>query len=158
MPGKYDPMFPERYRRQAQRMPNHNYAWSGIYFVTIRAKRREPIFEDPTLREILQTTWEALPLRFMGATLDEFVIMPDHVHFILWLEGNVEKPAQLGDVVGTYKSLTTVAWLRHIKSNGIECPGIIWQRNYFDRCIRDQNHLEQTRFYIRNNPDKLLDQ
>jgi REP element-mobilizing transposase RayT len=135
-------------------MKTHNYGWSGTYFVTIRAVQREPIFETAALRTILTETWEALPQRFEGVTLDEFVIMPDHIHFIIWLEGNVEKPASLGDVVGAYKSLTTVAWLRHIKASGMECSGIIWQRNYYERDIRDADELENTRQYIRNNPIK----
>jgi putative transposase len=82
------------------------------------------------LRIILIETLKSLPQRFAGATLDEFVIMPDHVHFIIWLEGNVEKPTTLGNVIGAYKSLTTVACLRHIKATGKERSGIIWQRIY----------------------------
>ncbi len=135
-------------------MPTHNYGWSGTYFVTIGAAQREPIFETPELRTILIENWEALPKRFQGVTLDEFVIMPDHIHFIIWLEGNVEKPSTLGDVIGAYKSLTTVAWLRHIKATGMECSGILWQGNYFERDIRDPKELENTRQYIRNNPIK----
>ena len=79
--------------------------------MTICANRDEPIFEIPELRKILQETWESLPKRFMGATLVEFVIMPDHVHLIIALEGNVEKQASLGSVMGAYKSITTVAWV-----------------------------------------------
>jgi REP element-mobilizing transposase RayT len=157
-PKKYNSDLSHRWKRQSLRMKTHNYGWSGTYFVTIRAVQREPIFETAELRTILTETWEALPQRFEGVTLDEFVIMPDHIHFIIWLEGNVEKPATLGDVVGAYKSLTTVAWLRHIKATGMECSGIIWQRNYYERDIRDADELEQTRQYIRNNPIKQQQQ
>ena len=59
--------------------------------------------------------------------------MPTHVHFIIHMEGNVEKPVTLGNIIGTYKSLTKRAWLDHIKSNGLECSGIIWHRNYAER-------------------------
>jgi REP element-mobilizing transposase RayT len=113
------------------------------------------MFEIHELRTILQETWESLPKRFMGVTLDEFVIMPDHVHLIISLEGNVEKPTTLGAVMGAYKSLTTVAWLKHIKASGLECQGIIWQVRFYDRRIRDAEELEQTRQYIRDNPIKL---
>ena len=136
-------------------MKTHNYNWTGTYFITIRAVQREPIFETPELRTILTETWQALPKRFPGVTLDEFVIMPDHIHFIIWIEGNIEKPSSLGDVVGAYKSLTTVAWLRHIKATGMECSGRIWQHNYYEHDIRDNEELEQKRQYIRNNPIKL---
>ncbi len=125
--------------------------------MTIDTERREPLFEIPELRTILIENWHALPERFSSVTLDEFIIMPNHIHFIVLLEGNVENPTTLFNVVGAYKSLTTVAWLRHIKTTGMECSGHIWQRNYFDRAIRDANDLEQTRQYIRKNPIKQND-
>jgi hypothetical protein len=55
--------------------------------------------------------------------------MPDHVHFIVFLEGNVEKAVSLGRAVGTYKSLTTLAWLRHIEATRMERSGRFWQHN-----------------------------
>lgn len=87
--------------------------------------------------------------------------MPNHVHFIVRLEGNIEKAATLGRVIGAYKSLTAVAWLHHIEtlgSTGIELPGHIWQRNYYDHIIRDALELEQKRKYIRDNPTRWKQQ
>ena len=45
--------------------------------------------------------------------------MPDHIHFIIHLEGNVDKPATLAQVVGAYKSIAVVSWLHYIKTNEI---------------------------------------
>ena len=84
--------------------------------------------------------------------LDEFIIMSDHIHFILRIEGNVEVPASLFDVIGAFKSLVAVKWLHYLKGASIERSGRVWQRNYFDRAIRDANDLERTRQYIRDNP------
>ena len=145
---------PDLFTRRSLRLPDRDYTKTNAYFVTIRAKQYEPIFEAPELRKILLETWQALPERFHGVTLDEFVVMPDHIHFILWLDGKIENVPALGSVVGAYKSLTTVAWLRHIKSAGLECSGLIWQRNYYERVIRIEE-LEKTRQYIRNNPTEL---
>ena len=152
---KFDPDRSTRYTRKSLRLPKHNYGWTGTYFITLRAKEPEPIFEIPELRTILTETWKSLPDRFPNLTLDEFVIMPDHVHFIIGLEGNVENATTLGRVIGAYKSITIVAWLHHIEATGKECLGRFWQRDYFERVIRDANELEQTRQYIRNNPIKL---
>lgn len=149
---QFDPMFSDCYRRQSIRQKNHNYAWSGTYFVTIDTEKREPLFDIPELSTILEDTWRTLPTRFPAVTLEEFIIMPDHIHFIICIEGNVDVLGPLPDVIGAYKSLVAVAWLRHIKANGLERSGRIWQRNYFDRAIRDDNDLEKTRQYIRNNP------
>jgi putative transposase len=80
--------------------------------------------------------------------------MPDHIHFIIHLEGNVDKPATLSQVVGAYKSIVVVSWLRYIETNKIHAQARIWQNYYYDRIIRDNEELENTRQYIRNNPTK----
>src|SRR5438874_2600523 len=105
-----------RFTRKSLRLKQHNYAWTGTYFVTIRAAEFNPLFEIPELHAILEEVWYALPERFPNLTLDEFVIMPNHVHFIVRVEGNVEKPTTLGRIIGVYKSLTAVAWLHHIET------------------------------------------
>ena len=137
------------------RLPKHDYSWTGAYFVTICSNINEPIFDVPELRSIATETWKALPKRFPSITLDEFVVMPDHVHFIVWLDGTAVNAPTLGDVVGAYKSLVTHMWLRHMKDKNVEYPGRFWQDNYFERCIREEDELEETREYIRNNPAKL---
>ncbi len=154
MKKKYDSEFAFRYHRKSKRQPNHNYAWTGTYFITINSERNEPFFEIPELHTILQENWIALPERFPGVTLDEFIIMPTHVHFIIHMEGNVEKPVTLGNIIGAYKSLTTSAWQAHIESTGLERSGIIWHHNYDGRSIIDAPSLEARRQYIRNNPEK----
>ena len=73
----------DTYRRRTIRLPKHDYTWTGAYFVTIRAAQYEPVFDVPELRKILEETWQALPKRFPGVALDEFIIMPDHVHLLI---------------------------------------------------------------------------
>ncbi len=143
-----------RWKRQSIRLPKHTYTW-GAYFITIRAKQHTPLLEIPELQAILIETWEALPERFPGVSLDEFVIMPNHIHFIIWLDDNVEHPPTLHRALQVYKSITTVMWLKHIKLAGSERPGKFWQRRSFERVIRDNRELEQTRQYIQDNPRKL---
>ena len=139
------------------RLKNHNYGWSGTYFVTIHAAGYEMLFENPALYAILEKQWYALPRRFPSLTLDEFVIMPNHVHCIVKLEGNVEKPTTLGRVMGAYKSLAAVEWLRHIEAlgtAGLELSGHIWERDYYEHVIQNALELEQKRQYIRDNPKR----
>jgi putative transposase len=150
--GAYNP---DTYRRRSVRLPKHDYTWTGAYFVTIRAEQHEPVFDIPELRKILEETWQALPDRYSGVTLDEFVIMPDHVHFIIWLDGTVDNAPILGQVVGAYKSMTTVVWYNHIKEKDMTWPGHVWQRNFYERGIRDTDELEEKRQYTRNNPLRL---
>ena len=143
------------YHRRSLRLPKHDYTWTRGYFVTIRAKVHEPLFEIPELRAILMEQWAALPERFPSITQDEFVIMPDHIHFILWLNNAQQKAPTLWSIVGAYKSIAAVDWIRHIETNNlIQYPGRIWQKGYHEHVIRI-SELEQTRLYIRNNPTKL---
>ena len=144
---------PEKHHRQSIRLKGHDYSGSGAYMATICVRPRLPLFEHPVLRGILQETWRSLPKRFPGVGLDEFVIMPDHVHFILWLDANINKK-KFGDIVGAYKSITTVKWLQHIKANNLNEPGKFWQDDYVEHVMRDTTELTKKRVYIRNNPLK----
>ncbi len=135
-------------------MPERDYTATNAYFVTIGVAQKLPLFEIPELRKILLATWKALPERFPGVTLDEFVVMPDHIHFIIWLDNTFENPPPLGVVVGAYKSLTTFAWLQHTQSANLEYPGRFWHRNFYEHIVRIPE-LVDTRLYILNNPMKL---
>src|SRR5579872_4785320 len=106
--GEQKPVY--RYHRRSIRLPKHDYR-AGAYFVTVRASTHDPIFEFPALHTILQEMWDALPQRFPGVRLDAFVIMPDHIHGILWLNGLVENAPTLGRVIGAYKSLVMRHWI-----------------------------------------------
>src|SRR6266851_677948 len=61
---------PNRPTRRSIRLPGYDYASTGTYFVTICAEKREPVFEIPELRTCLFETWQALPERFPGMTLN----------------------------------------------------------------------------------------
>src|SRR6266853_2730416 len=93
---KHDAGSGKPYRGKSLRLPKHDYSWTGAYFVTMCATTRDPIFEIPPLRAILHETWQALPRRFPGVKLDEFVIMPDHIHSLLWLNGLTQNAPTLG--------------------------------------------------------------
>jgi putative transposase len=77
----------------------------------------------------------------------EWVIMPNHVHLL------VRTIAPLGRIVHSLKSYTA-RWARvHDEALGLRLPeGAVWQAEYWDRMIRSDRHLEQSRAYIRNNP------
>ena len=146
---RYNPKF---HHRRSLRLPTYNYASSGAYFITICTVQHHPLFEIAELRNILEEQWLALPQRFAGVTLDAFVVMPNHVHFIVWLDAEVESVPTLGELVGNYKSLTIGAWLQYMKTAGLTHPGLFWQRNYFERIIRSELELQEKRTYIHNNP------
>ena len=119
--------------------------------------------------------WRSLPDRFANVALHAYVVMPDHVHGILKMVGaplvgapdgtvtdigaatraaptSSDQPP-LGDVIGAFKSLTTNAYIRGVRHHG--WPPFdrrLWQRNYYERVIRNEAELAQIRAYIRANP------
>ena len=88
-------------------------------------------------------------------TLDAFVIMPDHVHFIIWLNGLVKPAPTLGQVVGVYKSIVMVKWIRYCETAHIYNGGSFWLTRFNDEVIDSKAQLETIRRYIHNNPAKL---
>ncbi len=121
--------------------------------------------------------WNRLETRFPGIELDAFVIMPNHIHRILVITvpvvgaGLVPAPngpttrmatvtgattrvaPTLGDIVGTFKSCTTVLYAGNVRTSRWPAfLGRLWQRNYYEHIIRDYESLESIRKYIADNP------
>ncbi len=140
------------HKRHSLRLPGYDYASSGAYAVTVRNWNSHRWLEDPAAQTIVEETWLALPTRFEGVTRDDFVIMPDHIHLIIWINASIKGSPSLSTIMGAYKSLTSVQWLDLMKGRGNARPGFFWQRNYYERIVRDECELEQARLYVRNNP------
>ena len=90
---KYDPA---KHHRRSIRLKGFDYASPGAYFVTIVVRNRECLLGEVTakgetrlndLGEVVRAEWEALPGKFRGLALDQFVIMPNHLHGVLVLQG-----------------------------------------------------------------------
>ena len=143
-------------RRNSNRLPSYDYRSSGAYFVTICTHKRQRVLEIPIIRTALHEKWHQLPNRFESVRLDEFVIMPDHVHCILWLDGSVKNAPTLGSVVGALKAWVAIAWRNYHKEKNIPCISHLWHKDYYEHVIRNEEDLELTREYILNNPLKAL--
>jgi len=168
--------------RQSIRLKQYDYSQSGLYFVTICAQNRKCLFGDiingkmklNSVGKIIDSVWKSLSKRF-PIVLDEFQIMPNHVHMIIQIVGAGFMPAHhdgfmpardderattrvaptitLGDIIGAFKSLTTHEYIMGVKNNGWKSfDKRLWQRNYYEHIIRDENDLNKIREYIINNP------
>ncbi len=146
--------FQYKYHRRSLRLKGYDYSREGAYFVTMCLYGHEPYLDMPQVRNIVEETWQALPQRFPSIKLDEFVVMPDHIHFILWLHPDQKYRPALGSIVGAYKSLTARAALAYLRTLGNICGDHFWQRDFYDYIIHDKAALQQIRTYIRNNPTK----
>ena len=143
-------------RRNSNRLPSYDYHSSGAYFITICTEKRQRVLDIPIIHTELLKKWQQLPQRFPGVRLDEIVIMPDHMHSILWLDGSVKDAPTLGRVVGALKAWITVAWRKYHRDAQIPCLSHLWQRDYYEHVIRNEEDLKLTREYVVNNPLKAL--
>jgi len=165
------------HHRQSLRLREYDYSQAGAYFVTICTRNRECLFDEfPVLKQIVERQWLDIPSRFQNVELDECVVMPNHVHGIIMIVGATlavapdvtdglsdriapsragASPAPtntIGDIIGTFKSLCVHDWLNHIKQHNIDAVGKFWQRNYYERVIRNDTELNKIREYIIANP------
>ncbi len=173
---KYDPQI---HRRRSIRLQNYDYSSQGAYFVTICTWSRESILGEvlnsavqlSSSGDIVMRCWQDLPNHYSDIVLDEVVIMPNHLHGIILLNGDTDraglKPAPTGKKPGLkpaptgkqhglpeiIRALKTFS-SRQININRNTSGTPVWQRNYFDRIIRNETELYKIREYIRNNPLK----
>lgn len=172
-------MFPHHHRRST-RLPDYDYSQLGAYFVTLVTRKRTCRFgeidrETVILNkdgQIARSEWNHLADRFPGVALDEFVIMPDHIHGIIFLQEvetkkEVIKPAiteriinttnqlkkpisitSLGTIISSYKSTVARLIIGIHHTTGVP----FWDRNYYEYIIRDENALNHIRTYILENP------
>ncbi len=85
--------------RKPTRLRDYDYSTPGAYFVTICTHKRLDYFDDDNAKRILNEVWESLP-EHHDVQLDEFVIMPDHVHFVIWIcrgQGELDVVNETGD-------------------------------------------------------------
>lgn len=95
--------------------------------------------------------WLRLPTKFPEVTLGQVVFMPNHMHGILHLAGQVS----LIDVMRWYKTMTTNDYIRGVKEFG--WPPFerkLWHRSYWDDILYRRGHLENATIYIERNPEK----
>lgn len=182
---------PEIHHRKSIRLKGYDYSKAGAYFITICCEKHKCRFgkiieKDMDAKMILNDfgtiayqQWEKLPDRFTNIELDVFQIMPNHMHWIIFLTDyvswtgaspactngvNDEKPKDVGDIVGAYKSLVSNECLEIFKKKyPAKMMGKLWQRNYHEHIIRDEESYNRISEYIINNPanwkkDKYFEQ
>src|SRR5712692_10291135 len=156
-------------RRKQIRLRGYDYAFPGVYFVTICSEGKRPVFGSISGEsmarspegEIVRSEWIALPERFSRLVLDEFVIMPNHLHGVVAFVGHAggassggaspspttgnttTKPGgtspggaspspTLFEVIGAFKSISTIKVNRLLGRRGVP----LWQRSYYEHIVR----------------------
>jgi REP element-mobilizing transposase RayT len=123
---------------------------------------------------IVNDFWLKIPSHFKNVSLDEFIIMPDHMHGIIIKNLKPEskskyvdvetpnlgvstmksrnlywKSNSLGSIINQFKRICTIK----TKSNSLD---LVWQPRFYDHIIGSKKELDHIRTYIKNNPDNWL--
>ncbi len=182
-PMPYDP---KKHHRRSIRLKGYDYTQPGAYFITICTQNRECLFGEVVdgrmvlneLGQVARECWLAIPDHFPHSRLDEFVIMPNHVHGIIWIvgpDGKKELPAVGWNRIpvgakdllpprgnpsprpkGTSRTIGSM--VRGFKIGVTKWARQhtdiyqVWQRNYYEHIIRNMEALRRIRWYIRMNP------
>ena len=169
---KFDP---DKHRRRSIRLRGYDYAQAGAYFVTIVTEHRVGLFGEIVDGEmllndagrIIEQWWFELNRKFSTVETDEFVVMPNHFHGIVVIAGvavgadlrvgpnseGAHAGAPLPTIIQWFKTMTTNEYMRGVKTQGWPpFAGRLWQRNYYEHIVRDENELTRVREYIANNP------
>jgi putative transposase len=171
----------QKYNRKSPRLQDFDYTHDGGYFITICTHNRLKLFGTIDIDGVMHSNqwgkaallcWEGIPQHFPNVQLDEFVVMPNHVHGILFITEQQAKDesstvSDVGErhasplrksyrvqsgsiiaIVSSYKSAVTRAInkIRHTTKHPI------WQRSFHDRIIRNETEVNILREYAIYNP------
>jgi len=169
------------YNPKSNRLQNYDYSSNWWYFITICTKDRQNYFgEIVDWKMILNEYWKIaekyyleIPKHFWDVILDYFVIMPNHIHWIIIIDKNDVKTVETKnflslqhntniqqDKMPRWTSRTIGSIIRWFKIGVTkrirEKTDLynIWQPNYYDRIIRNEEELDKIRKYIFENPIK----
>ena len=163
--------------RRSIRLKSRDYSAPGAYFLTICTHNRRYLFSKVTdlgmeltaLGHIVYENWIGLPSHFTHVNLHAFVVMPNHVHGLIEIvyqpgaqhaaplqrvqcgmgELRALEPGSLSAVVRSFKAAVTKR-----AREELSWRSEIWQRNYFERIVRDGQEFSDAARYIAENPEK----
>ncbi|MGZ5281514.1 MAG: transposase [Bacteroidia bacterium] len=161
-------LFRNKYRIQTARAEWWNYGLNRAYFITICTKDKECFFGKinnfktilSPIGELAHKFWLEIPEHFSFVKLEEFVIMPNHVHGIIIIEkddseiklsdkGRFQNQGKntISSIIGSYKSVVT-KYARVIDSS------FAWQARFYDVIVKDEISYNNIRQYILENSEK----
>lgn len=141
--------------RKSIRLPGFDYSQVGAYFVTVCSERRQCLFgeisdfrmEANAVGLLVTACWARLSDDYPFVTPDTWILMPNHLHGILWLGNDNLFKKPLSQIVAAFKATSTSS-LRKVLGKNIK----LWQRGFYEHIIRNDDDLLRIRNYIDGNP------
>lgn len=155
--GSDMPSFPYR---KTIRLQQFDYSQDNLYFITICVNIRLCLFGQiigdkmhlSPAGKMIEYWYFELENKFHTVKCLDYIIMPNHIHFVMQLVDNQEK-ISLFQIVQWFKTMTTNEYIRNVKLNGwIAFERKLWQRSYYEHIIRNEASYFQIAEYIQNNP------
>lgn len=153
---------PDRYpKRKRIHLQYYDYSQDGLYFVTICIQDRlcllgQILDNQMHLNDagkMIEKIYLELENFYASVKCLDYVIMPNHVHFIVQIENNGELSLSLFDVIQRFKSITNVEYIKNVKMNDWSpFNRKLWQRSYYEHIIRDEKDYLNIAEYIEFNP------
>ena len=161
----------EQQLRKKLRLSGYDYKTPGYYFVTLCTNHRMCLFGDIIHNEMnlnsagkmIEIAWSEISKHYFNWKVDSLIIMPNHVHAIIFLSEKLMVDSELGQ--GSAPTISLPELIRNLKSYTMKIysEGVrtknwpmfekhLWQRNYYEHIIRDEPSLIKIREYIINNP------
>jgi len=141
-------------RRNSNRLACYDYRSSGAYFITICTQNRQRVLDIPIMHTAVARKVAPTSSAFSNGSRDAFVVMPDHVHGILWLDGALKDAPTVGRVIGAFKAWVTIVWRNYHTEANLPCLSHLWQRDYYEHVLRNAEDGLLTREYILNTLSK----
>lgn len=147
--------------RRSIRLVGYDYSAAGLYFITICTQNHVTILGEindgimmlSDAGKMAQHWIIEINNNIPDIRITDYIIMPNHVHFIIQICENGE--ITVGDIVRKYKTFSTNEYIRGVKNCGWKpFDKRVWQRNYYEHIIRDQNSYNTIAEYIQNNPTR----
>lgn len=146
-------------RRKNIRLHGYDYSIPANYFITIVIQDRKCLLGNISngkmvlseVGEMVRKTLKDVTDKFEDSEIPHYVIMPNHIHFIIQNTGG----DRINEIVRWMKSLSTNRYLKCLRGRGCShANNKLWQRNYFDHIIRNQHSYDYIANYIFANPQR----
>ncbi len=171
-------------KRKTIRIKDYDYSNEGMYFITICTKNKIPMLSNiifdtvgndalvvpNKIGNIIDECWKNIETQNENIFINEYVIMPNHIHGIIEIKNQKERELKiekrygfeveerrgrrsLQSILKDFKSVTTRKYNKIVNE---KYKNMLWQKSYYEHIIRNEKEYYEIVKYIKNNPLKWI--